>query len=280
MAERKSTSAKATADKEKSAKKSKKPAVEDPKDEKKLLKEAEKREEERKEKEKVEKAEEKKEVKKEKKENEGKKVEQKRKKARYSKKYREMAKKIEKDKEYPVAEAIELALKTSPVKFDATVEMHVRINQKEKNIRGMVNLPGGTVKEKKILEVTEKNIDDVVTKVRGGKTDFDIMIADIKIMPRLAPLAKILGPKGLMPSPKAGTAVADVKKAAEELKGGKTEYRADKDNIVHMAIGKISFGFEKNHQNYGAVLGALPIKKVESIYLTTAMGPSVKASIK
>lgn len=193
----------------------------------------------------------------------------------HGKKYRKLAEKIEKDKEYPISEAIVLAIETNPAKFDATVEMHVKLNVKEKNIRGMVVLPGGVTKEKKVLEVTEANIEDVLAKVKANKFDFDIMIADVKVMPKLAVLAKILGPKGLMPSPKAGTVVEDVKKAADELRGGKVEYRADKANIVNMAIGRISFGQERIHENYAAILDKLP-KRIDSIHLSTSMGPGIR----
>lgn len=252
-------------------------------DEKELLKEAEEREKERKEEEKLEKAALKAEEKAEKKEKSVEKIEKKaqvRVKPAHGKNYRKVAELLEKDKEYAVSEAIDLALKTNPSKFDATIEAHVKINVKEKNIRGMVTLTGGTVKEKKILEVTEKNVDEAVENIKAGKIDFDIMIAELKLMPKLAVLAKTLGPKGLMPSPKAGTAVEDVAKAAEDLKSGKVEYRADKNNIVHMPIGKISFGPERVYQNYEAVLKALPVKKIDSIYLTTTMGPSIKVAKK
>jgi len=249
-------------------------------DEKKILKEAEEREKERKAEEEVAKEEEKKAEKEEKKEKSDKKVEQKKRKPQHGKKYRELAKQVEKDKEYPIAEAIDLALATSPVKFDATIEAHIKINPKEKNIRGMVTLSGGIVKEKKIKEVTEANADEVIADIKAGKLDFDVMIAELKAMPKLAQLAKVLGPKGLMPSPKAGTAVEDVAKAVEELKSGKVEYRADKFNIVHMPLGKISFGPERVKQNYDAVIGVLPFKKIESIYLSSTMGPSVKAARK
>lgn len=248
-------------------------------DEKKLLKEAEEKEKIKKEKAKEEKKEEKIAKKEEIKET----IEEKKaasKKISYGKKYRKLMEQIEKDKEYPLSDAIDLTLKTSPTKFDATVEVHVRINKKEKNIRGMVTLPGGVAKEKKIFEVTEKNIDSAIEKVKAGKIDFDIMIADLKVMPKLAPLAKVLGPKGLMPSPKAGTAVEDVEKAAGELKAGKVEYRADKNNIVHLSIGKISFGAEKIAQNYDALIHSLPFKKIETIFLTTSMGPSIKVNKK
>jgi large subunit ribosomal protein L1 len=251
--------------------------------EKDLLKEAEEREKERKAEEEAQKEEAKKEAlvhKKEQHAEEKKKKAAARVKPRHGKKYREIAKNIEKDKEDPMAEAIELALKSSPAKFDATVEMHVKINPKEKNIRGMVTLPGGVVKEKKVLEVMEENVEDVIADVKAGKAEFDVMIADLKVMPKLAQLAKVLGPKGLMPSPKAGTAVEDVKKAAADLAGGKVEFRADKYNIVHMPLGKISFGAEKVAQNYNSIMAVLPNKKVESIYLSTTMGPSVKVTRK
>lgn len=248
-----------------------------------LLKEAEEREKKRKEQEELAKTEAKEIEKEEKAEQHEKKVERKaevRVKPRHGKNYRKLAEQIEKDKEYPISEAIELAIKTSPAKFDATVEMHVKINVKEKNIRGMVTMHGGIVKEKKIQEVNEKNVDDVIANIKAGKMDFDILIADLKVMPKMAILAKILGPKGLMPSPKTGTAVEDVAKAVEELKGGRVEYRTDKNNVVHMPIGKISFGSERIYQNYEALIHVLPIKKVDSIYLTTTMGPSVKVNKK
>ena len=250
-------------------------------DEKKILKEAEEREKERKAEEEVARKEEKKAEKEEKKaEKEEKKIEQKKRKPQHGKKYRELAKQIEKNREYPIAEAINLALTTSPAKFDATVEAHIKINPKEKNIRGMVTLAGGLVKEKKIKEVTEANADEVIADVKAGKLDFDVMIAELKVMPKLAQLAKVLGPKGLMPSPKAGTAVEDIIKAVEELRSGKVECRADKFNIVHMPLGKISFGSERIKQNYDAVIGVLPFKKIESIYLASTMGPSVKVARK
>ena len=247
-----------------------------------ILKQAEEREKERKELEKEEKAEAKALAKEQKVEEREGKIARKatvRVKPRHSKKYRAIAEKIEMGKEYSVSEAIELALETNPAKFDATIELHVKLNNKEKNIRGMVVLPGGVTKEKKVLEVTLENVDQVVTDVKAGKVDFDIMIADMKVMPKLASLAKVLGPKGLMPSPKAGTVVEDVKKAAAEMKGGKVEFRADKQNIVHMAIGKISFGAEKVKQNYQAIIDHLP-KRMDSIYITTSMGPSIKIARK
>ncbi|MEK7096668.1 MAG: 50S ribosomal protein L1 [Patescibacteria group bacterium] len=251
-------------------------------DEKSILKQAEEREKERKEQEKVEKEENKQEEKKvtqhgssRAESRELSKKVQIRKKPRHGKNHRKVSELIEKDKEYPTDEAIELALKTSTVKFDATVEIHVKINGKEKNIRGTVTLPGGVAKMKKAVGITEKNVDEMIEKIKANKLEFDILVADLKVMPKLAVLAKLLGPKGLMPSPKAGTAVEDVDKAIAELEGGKVEFRADKDNIVHLAIGKISFGAEKIRENYDALLAHLP-KRIDSIHLATTMGPSIK----
>ena len=250
--------------------------------EKEVLKEAEEREKQRKTEEKIAKAEAKEAEKAEKAEEREEKITRKvqvRVRPRHGKKYRELEKLIEKDKEYPANEALELILKTSPTKFDATIEAHFKVNLKEKNVRGMVVLPGGLIKEKKIQEVDETNVEEILADIKAGKIDFDVLIADMKIMPKIAVLAKVLGPKGLMPSPKAGTAVLDVKKAVEELKSGKIEYRVDKTNVVHMAIGKISFGKEKVQKNYEAVMSALP-KRLDSIYLTTTMGPSIKVAKK
>ncbi|MEI6499112.1 MAG: 50S ribosomal protein L1 [bacterium] len=251
--------------------------------EKELLKQAEEREKERKEQEEAEKEAEKEEAKEKKAEERAekllKKVRQVRVRPRHGKKYRAIEEKIEKNKEYALAEAIDLVLESSTVKFDATVEMHVKLNAKEKNIRGMVVLPGGMVKEKKILEVLPTNADEVIENIKAGKIDFDLLIVDIKVMPKFAQLAKVLGPKGLMPSPKAGTVVADVAAAALELKAGKVEYRADKLNIVHMSLGRVSFGSEKIKLNYDAIISHLP-KRIDSIYLTTSMGPSIKVSKK
>lgn len=247
-----------------------------------ILKQAEEREKERKAEEKAEKEARKAEEKAEKAEEREEKIARKatvRVKPRHGKKYRAIAEKIEVGKDYPISEAIDLAIQTNPAKFDATIELHAKVNIKEKNIRGMVVLPGGVTKEKQVLEVTTENVDQVLADVKAGKLDFDVMIADVKVMPKLAQLAKVLGPKGLMPSPKAGTVVEDVKQAAAELKGGKVEYRADKQNIVHMALGKISFGAERIKQNYQAILDHLP-KRVDSIYLSTTMGPSIKVAKK
>ncbi|HOX41811.1 MAG TPA: 50S ribosomal protein L1 [bacterium] len=246
--------------------------------EKELLKQAEEREKARKEEEELKKTEAKEEEKEEKKKAKAlhaTKKAQVRKKPRHGKKYREILKQIDQSKIYSLDEAVELALTTNPAKFDATIELHVKLDDREKNIRGMVVLPGGVTKEKRILEATTETVDNIITDVKAGKINFDVLIAETKVMPKLASLAKILGPKGLMPAPKAGTVVDDTKAAAAEMKGGKVEFRADKNNIIHMAIGKISFGSDRVKSNYKAVLEHLP-KRINTIFLSTSMGPSIR----
>ncbi len=252
-------------------------------DEKELLHKAEEREKERKEKEEKEKEE----AKLAAKEAKSKEITEKkavkvavRVKPRHGKKHRAASDKIEKGKEYSIADGVKLAKETTIAKFDATIELHVKISKKQENVRGTYTLPGGAVKEKKVLEVTEKNLDDVLAKVKAGKADFDIMIAHPSVMPKLATVAKILGPKGLMPNPKSGTVSEDVSAAAAEFKGGRIEYKADKSNIVHAAIAKVSFDDEKIIANINATISQFPANRIESVYLTTSMGPSIKLSLK
>lgn len=247
-------------------------------DERKILKEAEEREKEIKKEIEEAKAEAKEEAK------EGAKAEAAkknvRKKPKHGKKYREAAVKIEKETAYEKLDAIKLAKETSTVKFDAGIELHLRIDKKTENIRGTVNLPGGSAKEKKVAEVTEKNADEFVEKVKAGKIDFDLVVASPAMMPKLAQLAKILGPKGLMPNPKTGTVTDDVARVAEEFRGGKLEFKADKNNIVHVLVGKVSFKDEDLESNIDAILAAIPKGKIVSAHLASSMGPSIKLAIK
>jgi len=257
--------------------------MESEKYEKELLREAEEREKERKELEEIEKKEAKAEAKEaEKEQKEIKKAEKHniRRKPRHGKKYRAVVEKIEAGKEYELDEAIELLRETAVSKFEATIEMHIKLNKKLENVRGTMTLPGGAVKEKKVLEVTEKNIDEVVAKVKSGKIDFDVMVAHPKVMPKLAALAKTLGPKGLMPNPKSGTVSEDVSEAAQEFRGGRVEYKADKSNIVHLAIAKAKTDNEKIKQNIEVILSQFPTMRIDSAYLATTMGPSVRIKIK
>jgi len=247
-------------------------------DEKTILKEAEEREKEAKAEAKVEKAEAKKKEKKAKKT----KVEVKkniRKKPKHGKKYREVLKGIDKNKKYEIAEAIALIKSQKIESFDATIQLTVSLDKTAENVRGSVNLPGGSVKEKKIEIVDEKNVEDVIKNIKAGKYDFDILIASTKIMPKLGQVAKILGPKGMMPNPKSGTVAEDPKAVAKDFQGGKIEFKADKGNNIHVAIAKISYQDKKIVDNIRAVISALPMTKIRNAYLSRSMGPSIKIQL-
>jgi large subunit ribosomal protein L1 len=252
-------------------------------DEKELLHEAEAREKERKEAEEKEKEQAKEAAKESKsKERAAKKISRAnvRVKPKHGKKYREMLNKIEVGKEYTISEAISLAKETSITKFEATIELHIKLSKKLENIRGTFTLPGGAVKEKNVLTVDDKNVEEVIAKIKAGKIDFDIMVAHPSVMPRLASMAKTLGPKGLMPNPKAGTVSEDIKSAAEEFKGGRIEYKADKSNNIHIPIAKAKLADDKIHANIDSAISQFPANKIESIHLTTSMGPSIRVSLK
>jgi large subunit ribosomal protein L1 len=197
-------------------------------------------------------------------------------KPKHGKKFFALKEKIE-DKLYSLPEAIQKVLETTNTKFDSTIEFHARLSVS--SIRGMVVLPAGAPKEKKVLEVTESNIADIGANVKAGKFDFDMLITKPEMMPKIAPLAKILGPKGLMPTPKSGTVVEDTKSAIEEIKSGKVEYKQDDQKNMHLAIGKASWGEEKIKNNAEAIIKILPKNKVASIHLTSTMGPSVKVEL-
>ncbi len=224
---------------------------------------------------------------------------------RRGKKYRQAAEHIEKDKVYPLAEGLAVIIKTSTVKFDASVELHVNLDvdprQADQNIRGSVGLPAGTGKTVRIAVLADdKDIaaaqkagadkagnDALLAELDKGVFDFDILIATPAMMPKLGKYARVLGPKGLMPNPKSGTVTPDVTKAVTEAKAGRVEYRVDTTGIIHLAIGKVSFGAEKLTQNAEAVLSAIKAAKpasikggifVKAIHLTTTMGPSVRVT--
>ncbi len=203
---------------------------------------------------------------------------------RAGKKYRELVKKIDKSKTYSLAEALDLATKTSPTKFDATVELHINLGvdpkQADHNIRGTVVLPAGTGKDVKVAIADEA----LLTKLDKGTIDFDVLVSTPEFMAKLGKYAKLLGPRGLMPNPKSGTVAKDTAKAVAEAKAGRVEYRVDQAGIIHVGIGKASFTADKLNQNGEAVLGAVRAAKpaslkgvyVESIHVTTTMGPSIK----
>lgn len=220
---------------------------------------------------------------------------------RRGKKYQEVAKLIEK-KPYSLKDAIELAVKSSPVKFDASVEIHVRLGvdprQADQNIRTTLVLPNGNGKTVRVAVFAPLDIcktakaagadiaedEEFLKKLDKGTIDFDILISTPQYMPKLGKYARLLGPKGLMPNPKAGTVTMDVEKAVKESKAGKVEYRVDKQAIVHIGIGKVSFGADKLVANANAFLDSLKAQKpaslkgsfVKSVFVTTTMGPSVQ----
>jgi len=220
---------------------------------------------------------------------------------RRSKNYKKSASLIEKGKEYSWTEAIDLALKTSTVKFDASVELHIRLNvdprQADQNIRQTLVLPAGSGKTSRVAVFADAEdvskakkagadvaaSDEFLQQLDKELINFDVLIASPSFMPKLGKYARILGPKGLMPNPKSGTVTSDITKAVNEAKAGKIEYRVDSTGIIHLGIGKISFGTSSLTENAKAVFASVKAAKpssvkgnfVRSIYLTTSMGPSL-----
>lgn len=221
---------------------------------------------------------------------------------RAGKKYREAAKLIDKTKLYPLAEAVELATKTSSTKFDASVEMHINLGvdprQADQNVRDNVVLRAGTGKTVRIAVLCEAE-DEAKAKAAGAdiigadkifadldKEDinFDVLISVPNMMARLGKYARLLGPRGLMPNPKSGTVTTNIEAAVGEAKAGKVEYRVDQAGIIHLAIGKASFTPAKLQQNAEAVLASVRAARpaslkgiyIKSAYLSTTMGPSIK----
>lgn len=195
----------------------------------------------------------------------------------HGKKYCTAKAKIERDKVYSIDEAIDKVLETSTTGFDATIEIHAKLAVG--GIRGTLVLPAGAPKRKKVVEVTDVTVDDIVAKVKANKLDFDILVATSSVMPKLAAVAKILGPKGLMPSPKSGTVVENTKEAAEEFKSVKIEYKQDDQKNIHLGIAKASWDKEKIKENLATIIKILPKNKISTLYLTSTMGPSVKMEI-
>jgi len=221
---------------------------------------------------------------------------------RRGKKYQEKAKLVEKGKVYTLAEALELAAKTNPAKFDATVEAHVRLGvdprQADQNIRATVVLPHGNGKTVRVavfapLDEAKKALaagadiaedEEFLKRLEKGEIDFDVLISTPQYMPKLGKFARLLGPKGLMPNPKAGTVTADLEKAVKESKAGKVEYRVDKQAIIHIGLGKTSFDKEKLLENANTFFDSLKSHRpaslkgsyVKSIFVTTSQGPSIE----
>ena len=225
--------------------------------------------------------------------------------AKMGKKYQDSVKLIEKTKLYDANEAIALVCQTSKAKFDETIELHIRLGvdsrHADQQVRGAIVLPNGTGKTVKTLVFAKGDradaakeagadyvgADDLVAKITGENWfDFDVVIATPDMMGVVGRLGKVLGPKGLMPNPKAGTVTMDVAKAVKEAKAGKIEYRLDKTNIIHCPIGKASFGAEKLQENFDALVGAVIKARpaaakgqyIKSCVIASTMGPGIKVN--
>lgn len=223
---------------------------------------------------------------------------------KHGKKYNESAKLVDSTKVYESNEALDLVCKTAKAKFDETVELHVRLGvdsrHADQQVRGAVVLPNGTGKTVRTLVFCkpEKEADakaagadyiadnDTIAKIQGGWMEFEAVIATPDMMGVVGRLGKVLGPRGLMPTPKAGTVTPDVGKAVQEAKAGKIEYRLDKANIIHCPIGKASFGVQKLEENFNALMDAVAKAKpaaakgqyIKSCTVSSTMGPGVKVS--
>lgn len=222
---------------------------------------------------------------------------------KHGKKYVEAAKLIDRSKVYEAEEAVALVKKSATAKFDETVELHIRTGcdsrHADQQIRGAVVLPAGTGKDVRVLvfakgakadEAAAAGADfvggeELIPKIqKEGWLDFDVVVATPDMMSVVGRLGKVLGPKGLMPNPKAGTVTMDVTKAIADIKAGKVEYRLDKANIIHVTLGKVSFTEEQLMQNFNALMGAIEKAKpsyvkgqyLKSISIATTMGPGVK----
>ena len=212
---------------------------------------------------------------------------------------------VDKNKLYTIEEAFELIEKLPKRKFDETVELHVRLGVDSRNadqqVRGTVVLPNGTGKTVRVLVIAKGDkakeamdagadfvgAEEMITKIQNENWfEYDVIVTTPDMMGVIGRIGKILGPKGLMPNPKSGTITMDVKKAVQDIKAGKVEYRLDKTNITHLAIGKVSFGPQKLKENYVAIMDALVKAKpaaakgqyIKGIALTTTMGPGIKVA--
>lgn len=221
------------------------------------------------------------------------------------KKYAESVKSYDHSKAYDVAEAVNLALATAKAKFEETIELHVRLGvdprQADQQVRGVLVLPNGTGKTKKVLVVAKGEradqaaaagadivgAEEIIQKIQSENWfDFDVMITTPDMMGVVGRIGRLLGPKGLMPNPKSGTVTMDVAKAVKETKAGKVEYRLDKTAIIHCPIGKKSFGAEKITENFNALMDAIVKAKpsaakgqyIKSVTLTATMGPGVRVN--
>ncbi len=224
---------------------------------------------------------------------------------KYGKKYAESVKSYDRLKTYDSQEAIRLAIATAKAKFDETIELHVRLGidprQADQQVRGVIVLPNGTGKTKKVLVIAKGEradaaqaagadfvgAEEMVQKIQTENWfGFDVMITTPDMMGVVGRIGRLLGPKGLMPNPKSGTVTMDVARAVQEVKAGKVEYRLDKTAIIHCPIGKKSFGEEKIAENFNALMDAIVKAKpaaakgqyIKSVTLTSTMGPGVKVT--
>ena len=225
--------------------------------------------------------------------------------AKVSKRYAEAAKLVDRSKTYSIEEAVKLAKETSKTKFDASVEVSFRLNvdprHADQQIRGAMVLPNGTGKTQRVCVVAQGEKEkeaqaagadfvggaDIIEKISKGWFDFDVLVATPDMMGQLGRLGRVLGPKGLMPNPKAGTVTMDVTKAVNDIKAGKIEYRLDKTNIIHVPVGKASFTEEQLSDNFQTLMGAINKAKpsslkgqyIKSATITSTMGPGVKLNV-
>ncbi|HEX4662127.1 MAG TPA: 50S ribosomal protein L1 [Candidatus Saccharimonadales bacterium] len=224
---------------------------------------------------------------------------------RRGKNYRKLAEQIEKDKVYSLTEALELATKTAPTKFDSSVEIHIRLGvdprQADQNVRSTVSLPHGTGKTVRVAVLAPADSQAAATKAGADfvgeeelfakldkeQIDFDVLISTPGLMPKLGKYARLLGPRGLMPNPKSGTVATNVAKAVTEAKAGRVEYRVDKQSIVHLSVGKVSFGPAKLADNAKAFFDSLQSVKpttlkvayIKAASIATTMGPGIKVDL-
>ena len=221
------------------------------------------------------------------------------------KKYLDSVKSFDRSKQYELAEAVGIVLNTAKAKFDETVELHIRLGvdprQADQQVRGVLVLPNGTGKDKKVLVIAKGDkadaaqaagadyvgAEEMIARIQNDNwLEFDVMITTPDMMGMVGRIGKILGPKGLMPNPKSGTVTMDVAKAIKEVKAGKVEYRLDKTAIIHCPIGKKSFGVEKLSENFTALMEAVVKAKpaaakgqyIKSVTVASTMGPGVKVA--
>lgn len=223
---------------------------------------------------------------------------------KHGKHYVDAAKQVDFTKSYEPTEALELCCKVATAKFDETVELHVRLGvdgrHADQQVRGAVVLPNGTGKQVRVCAIAKGPAaaaaqeagaeivgdDDLIAKIAGGFMDFDVVVTSPDMMGKVGRLGKVLGPRGLMPNPKAGTVTPDLGRAVKEAKAGKIEYRLDKQNIIHVPVGKASFGAEKLYENFNTVMEAIAKAKpaaakgayFKSASVATTMGPGVRVN--